>query len=260
MKAMKVYGLKTRLIKEGDDICKILIQSICESGLSLKDGDVLVVTSKAVSTAEGRIVHLENIKTRREAREIGEKYSLKPEFMELIMREADEILGGVKGAVYTYKKGLLIANAGIDSSNAPENCVILHPVDPHRSAEEIRRRIMEETGKKVAVIIADSRVQPSRTGNVGFALAVSGLDPVIDERGKKDIYGKEMKLTRRAVADNLVCAAELFLCERNEMTPFALIRNAPIKLVENADNEKMIINRNEDIFFAGLREYFKRKG
>ncbi|MFA4936157.1 MAG: coenzyme F420-0:L-glutamate ligase, partial [Candidatus Methanoperedens sp.] len=200
---MQLSGIKTPLIKPGDDMAEVLSESMNALGIKPQDNDIIVLAESAVASAEGRVVRLEDITPGKEAIELSKIYETDPRKMELILRESEEILGGIPGVVVTITKGVLSPSAGIDNSNAPEGHVVLLPKDPKRSAIEIRKKLMEEYSCNIAVIIGDSRTQPLRLGCVGIALACAGIEPVEDMRGHKDLFGKPLLITRRATADNL---------------------------------------------------------
>ncbi len=183
MSFLEVFGIKTDLVKVGDDLVHALKNSMAKAGLSLRDGDILVVSESTVATAEGRVVALDDVTPSDLAITMAGRYCKDPREMELILRESDEIVGGIPGVVLTMKKGFLYPNAGIDNSNAPPGHVVLFPADAQKSASEIRKRIAN--GKEIGVIIGDSRTHPLRLGCVGVALACEGLEPVEDARGQK---------------------------------------------------------------------------
>jgi coenzyme F420-0:L-glutamate ligase/homotetrameric cytidine deaminase len=178
------------------------------------------------------------------------KYCKDPREMELILQESDEIMGGIPGVVLTLREGFLYPNAGIDSSNAPPGHVVLFPADAQKSAFEIRERMAK--GRKIAVIIGDSRTHPLRLGCVGVALACAGLEPVEDARGQKDLFGRELKITRKAVADNLVSAAQIVMGEGDEGIPAVIIKGAPVSISE-ADCAIPTIAPQECMYIGALR-------
>jgi coenzyme F420-0:L-glutamate ligase/homotetrameric cytidine deaminase len=223
-------GIKTDLVKVGDDLVKALEEGMAKACLALQDGDILVISESCVATAEGRVTRLQSVTPSGLAFALAKRYCKDPREMELILRESDEILGGIPGVVLTMNKGFLYPNAGIDSSNAPFGYVVLFPADARRSAAEIRRRMCK--GKRIGVIIGDSRTHPLRLGCVGVALGCAGLEPVVDARGQKDLFGRELKITRKAVADNLVSAAQLVMGEGDEGIPAVIIRDAPVPIQE----------------------------
>lgn len=229
-----MFGIKTPIIREGDDIVQILKTALEESGLVPVDGDIFVLAESAVGTAERRVVKLKDITPGGRAKELGDQYGIDPREMELVLQECDEIFGGVPGAALTITKGVLAPNAGIDASNAPEGYVVLLPEDPRKSSENIRHRLEQHYSCRLGVIIGDSRTQPLRLGCSGIALGVSGFVPVEDARGTNDIYGKPLRITYKAVADNLVSAAELLMGEAGERVPCVLVRGAPVSMVNES--------------------------
>lgn len=248
-KQMRLYAVKTHVIEFGENVVETILESLKRQNLPLEDNDVVAITSKIISLVEGRVVKLSDVKPSDKAKEIAEKFSLQPEFAELILQEADEIYGGVEKAVLTLKNNVLTANAGIDNKNAPENCAVLWPKDAKKWAVHIRKKVAEEIGKKIAVIIVDSGLVPLRKGTVGLALAVAGFKPVDDCRGVKDIYGKPLIITQHAIADNLASAAHLLMGEATEKTPIVVIRGAPIEFNDGAyDSVEMMIPFGECIF------------
>ncbi|WP_292375119.1 coenzyme F420-0:L-glutamate ligase [Methanosarcina sp. UBA411] len=232
--SIQIFGIKTPIIREGDDIVQILETALEEAGLVPVEGDIFVLAESAVGTAERRVVKLESVTPGERAKVLGEKYEIDPREMELVLQECDEIFGGVPGAALTITKGVLAPNAGIDASNAPEGHVILLPEDPRKSSEKIRKELEQRYSCKLGVIIGDSRTQPLRLGCSGIALGVSGFVPVEDARGTNDIYGKPLRITYKAVADNLVSAAELLMGEAGERVPCVLIRGAPVNMVNES--------------------------
>ncbi len=231
---MQLLGIRTPLIKPDDNISRVLIEAMKANGIRPQDNDIIVLAESAVATAEGRIVDLETVTPSKKAVQLSRLYDTDPRKMELIIRESDEILGGIPGVVVTITKGVLSPSAGIDNSNAPEGHVVLLPEDPKKSAVKIREKLMAEYGCNIAVIIGDSRTQPLRLGCVGIALGCAGIEPVEDVRGKTDLFGKPLLITRRATADNLVSAAEIIMGEADESIPAVLIRDAPAIFVSGS--------------------------
>lgn len=227
---MRLFAVKTRIIKMSENPVEVILKSLQEQNLQLEDNDILAITSKIISYAENRVLRLSGVKPSEKAKELAQKFSLQPEFAELILREADKIYGGVEKAVLTLKNGILTANAGIDNKNAPVGFAVLWPSNAEKWAMHIREEIKRRIGKKVAVLIIDSSLIPLRIGTVGLALAVAGFKPIRDCRGEKDIYGKPLVITRHAVADNLASAAHLLMGEAAEQTPIVLIKDASVDL------------------------------
>lgn len=225
---MRLYSVKTRIVNTGDNLVEVILESLKEQNLQLKDNDILALTSKIVAYAEGRVVKLSKIKSSEEAKKLAQQFSLQPEFAELILREADKIYGGVEKAVLALKNGILTANAGIDNKNAPVDSVVLWPNNAQKWAKHIREEIGIKTGKHVAVLIVDSGLVPLRIGTTGLALAVAGFKPIKDCRSETDLFGKPLTITRHAVADDLASAAHLLMGEAAEKVPMVLIRDASV--------------------------------
>ena len=190
----------------------------------LKDGDVLVISSKFVAVSEGRTVRLSSVRVGARARELAAKYRMDPRLCELVVRESDEVLGGIPGFLLTTKDGLLTPNAGIDKSNVKHGTVVLYPRRPEASARRIREALQYSLGVSVGVIICDSRLSPTRRGTTGVAIAASGIEAVLDMRGRRDLFGNVLKVTSQGIADDLSSAAEVLMGESDEATPMVLVR------------------------------------
>jgi len=236
---MELYGIKTPIIKPGENIVDILVKSLGGIDFKLQDGDIIVFAESAIATAEGRVIDLKTIKPSKRAMDLGKQYAIDPREMELILHESDNIIGGINGFVLALKNGFLSPNAGIDSSNAPEGYVVLLPENPDKSAREIRRKLEEGYNCNLAVIIGDSRTHPLRWGCTGIAIGCSGIDAVEDERGKRDLFGKPLEVTRKAVADNIVSAAQILMGECDESVPAVIMRDAPVEIKEVEGIPKM---------------------
>ncbi len=250
---LQVFPIKTERIDVGCDLTSVILNSLGSQNLELEDGDVLAVSSKVLSTSQGRVVRLSGVEASEEAGRLAEAHSLEPEFVELVLREADEVYGGVHGALLTLKDGVLTANAGVDHKNAPPGHAALWPRNPWMEAERIRREILRRTGRRIGVIIVDSHLSPLRMGTRGLALAVAGFRPVADLRGRTDLYGRRIRITRHSIADDLASTAHLVMGEADEGTPAALIRGAPITLTEDVNPSETLISCDECIYVKGLK-------
>ena len=259
---MELFPIKTPIIKPGDNIVDITINSLKVLNLKLKDKDILVFAETPVGTAQNRIVDVNDVKEiGQKARELAIKYKMEPIFTQIILNEADIILGGVEGVLLTEKDGILIANAGVDQSNSGgKNKFSLFPDNPQKTAADIRRKIIYISGvKELGVIIADSRVQPMKKGVIGVAIGVAGIEPVENNIGRKDLFGMELRHTTRAVADDLVSASELLMGEADEQIPIVLIRNAPVIFTDREIlADEMLMPRQKCLFmnvFKDLEAY-----
>lgn len=250
-KLMQLLAIRTPTIRPGDDLVRILLETLKKQGTQLQNGDVVVLAESAVATAEGRVVRLADIEPTEEACELALNYQLDPREMQLIIEECDEIFGGVPGAALTITRGTLSPNAGIDSSNAPDGCVVLLPEDSQKSASLIREELEKAFSCHIGIIIGDSRTQPLRLGCVGIALGTSGIEPVEDARGSLDIFGKELTITRKAVADNMVSAAQLVMGEAGESIPAVIIRGAPVRMIEGSI-DMPLFSREECMYYSNI--------
>jgi len=245
---MQLFGIRTKLIQPEDDLVDIILDAAREQKLLIEDKDILTITSKAVATVQGRILKLNSIKPSKKARKLAEKHDLEPTYVEIVLREADEVYGGVHKALLTLKNNVLIANAGVDHKNAPEGYVILWPEKPHESAEKIRSEILKKTGKHVGVLIVDSRITPLRMGTTGVAIGIAGFEPIVDCRGARDLYGNLVLITRFALADDLASAAHLIMREADERVPAVIIRGVPANLSEKINPDSITISAEECLF------------
>ncbi len=250
MTSFLTVGIRTRIIHAGDDLVEALLGGILQTDAGcFAEGDIVVLAESAVATSEGRIVCLDTVRPGQESVRLGERHGIDPRLVEVVKRESDEIVGGIPGHLLCMKGGTLLPNAGVDASNAPPGCVVLLPKDPDRSARTIREEIGSRTGTRVGVIIADSRTHAMRSGCSGVAIGCSGLPSVIDVRGRSDLFGRPLEVTRQALADNIASAAEIVMGEADESTPAALIRGLGIPI---GDYEGVESIAAEDCLFMGL--------
>ncbi len=191
-------------IVEGDDLGELIATRV-----ELEPGDIVVVSHKAVSKAEGRVVRLDDVEASDRARELAADHD--PRQLEVILRESTRVVRTRAPLVISETPhGFVCASAGVDASNAPgPDMLVLLPLDPDASAAAIRRTLRRRTGHDVGVIVSDSFGRPWRTGIVDVAIGVAGLRPVEDWRGRRDANGYELRSTVVAVADEIAAAAEL---------------------------------------------------
>ncbi len=232
---MELYSIKLPLIKENAPLLDIIIKNIRKSGKSLKEGDIIVIAEKVIATSQGRVVKLSEVKEISEKAKIfAKKYDMDERYVELILREASMILGGMRHVILAKVNDFLIANAGIDQSNAGIGNVVLLPKDLKELVWDYWRKLRKEFRiSNFGVIIADSRVQPLRKGTIGIAIATAGFEPVEDLRGQPDLFKRPMEITLRAVADDLTSAAQFLLSEADQQTPVVIIRDSGVEFTEN---------------------------
>lgn len=191
----------------------------------LKERSIVVITSKVVAICEGRCVLQTKYK--------GDKKELAKKEAEFYL---EQVINPNASWMHTIKKGLLVGSAGVDKSNSG-NYFTLWPKDPSNSAKKIYKLLKEKTGvKDFGVVITDSHTLPFRRGLLGFSIAYFGFKPLIDDRGKKDLFGYEMHLAQRNIPDTLAAAAVFIMGESGEQTPIAIVTDLP-KEIEFLDKE-----------------------
>lgn len=200
------------------------------------EGDILVIASKVLAYSQGLLEKVDNQK----------------EFRSLIKRESDRVLEEGE-MILTLKNKVLIPNAGIDNSNTPQGEVVLWPNKPFESANLLRQQLLERSRlSNLGVIISDSHCQPLRMGTSGLAIGWAGFEGVKDERGAKDLFGREMLYTRIAVADNLASAANLIMGETNASIPFVIVRNYAASFTSRTFSETDYFIEPGDCIYRGL--------
>ena len=230
-----------------------LFKSITTSCLKFKNGDIIVVSSKYVSMSEGRVLKLSKIKVSKKARLLAARFDMDPKIAEITLRESEYILGGISGFLLTIRDGMIAPNAGIDKSNVPPGFIILYPLDAFRSAEKLRSRFLKSLNIRVGIVIADSRLMPTRIGTVGVAIGCAGFEPIEDERGKKDLFGNILQVTRKAVADGLSSIGVATMGEADESTPAVIVRGFKVTPTDRKlSKEDMTIDPSQDIYIRGL--------
>ena len=233
----------------GDDLAGQIMDSANRQDTPVESGDILVVTQKIVSKAEGRVVSIDSVEASSLALSITEGHRRDPRHTELILRESRRIVRMDRGVIIseTYH-GFNCANAGIDASNIPgDGTVALLPLDPDASARGIRQAIKERAGAEVAVIISDTFGRPWRSAAVNVAIGVAGFNPLLSYVGQEDSHGNMMYTTVIAVADELAATAEL-VTGKVLGIPVAIIRGYPYEPMEDASNQALIRDPDKDLF------------
>jgi len=221
-------------------------------GGQVRDGDVIVVSSKFVAVAEGRVVALDSVVPTPGALALAKRWKMPAELCELIIRESDGIVGGVAGFILTLKEGLLTPNAGIDKSNIEHGKVVLYPRDPLESAVALVEALRFRRGVSIGVVIADSRLMPTRKGTVGVALAAAGMDAIVDLRGKPDLFGNVLKVTSQAIADDLCSGAQIVMGEADEATPMVLVRGLAAASPSVYPMSSFAVDPNQCVYMRSL--------
>ena len=241
-------------IRPGDDLGRLIAEAwwalIAEDAtLAPAAGDVIVVTQKVVSKAEGRVVDLAEVKPRAEAVEWARQWAKDPRQVEVVLRESAEIVRMAHGVIISRTHhGFVCANAGVDASNVGEgDLVTLLPEDSDRSALGLRSAILEELGVDVGVVVSDSFGRPWRLGITDVALGVAGFAPLADLRGEADTEGREMKATVVAVADQLASTAEL-TSGKTSRRPVVLIRGVELPHGTGSVAADVVMPADQDLF------------
>ena len=215
------------LIQPGDDIVSLIVDGALTEDLGLRDGDVLVISSKVVSKSEGRQVSLQHVAPSARAMRLAKATDKDARLVELILRESRRVSRHRRGVLVTeHRLGFVSANSGLDRSNieSGDSDALMLPLDPDASAQRIRERLAGRHGIDVAVVISDTHGRPFRIGNVGVAIGVAGMPALKDLRGRTDLYGRELEITQQAYADLVASAAHLLCGEADEGYPAILIR------------------------------------
>src|ERR671917_138289 len=212
-------------IRPGDDLAALAAEA---AGTEVRDGDVVIVTHKVVSKAEGRLVDLHTVEPSALAKAFASRYGKDPRQIEVVLRESRRIVRMDRGLIISETPhGFVCANAGVDASNVPgDDVVCLLPVDPDGSAAKLREALAERTGSDPAVIVSDSFGRPWRDGITNVAIGVAGMQPLADYRGKRDPHGFPLEASVLAVADELAAAAELVM-GKTAGIPVAIVRGYP---------------------------------
>lgn len=214
------------LIQPGDDLAAVILASLEKSGWALQNGDVLVMAQKVVSKAENRIVDLAGVTPSPRAVELAREVDKDPRLVELILLESKAVVRHRPGVlIVEHRLGFVMANAGIDRSNVNggEQALLL-PLDPDRSAAEIRRAIVARAKVDIGVLIIDSFGRAWRNGTIGTAIGASGVPTLLDLRGRPDLYGRPLETTEVGWADELASAASLMMGQASEGRPVILVR------------------------------------
>jgi len=231
-----------------DDLGNIILKAIKQNRLEIMDGDILVVAHKIVSKAEGRIVRLAGVKPSPKAIKMAKEHSKDPRIMELILKESTQILRAKNGIIVSETKGgLVCANAGVDQSNVEGDAALLLPVDPDRSASRLLDTVKKKTGKEIAVVIMDTFGRPFREGQVNVAIGVAGMSPIKSYIGSKDMYGRKLRVSEIAVADEIASAAELVM-GKSEGVPAAIMRGYRFEKAAKSSAKLLQRSREQDLF------------
>ena len=239
----------------GDSLGELVTQATRAQGITPDARSTLIVAQKVVSKAEGRRVRLADVDVTAEAQALADLTGKDPRLVSLILRESRSIVRTRPGLIIAeHHTGHILANAGIDGSNVGDaggfdgETVLLWPEDPDASARALTRHLGEAFGMPVPVIISDSLGRPWRIGTVGFAIGVSGFQPVWDQVGERDLDGRVMQVTAPAVADALAASASLVQGETDQGQPVVWAQGFDLRLAEEASAQQLLRPVEQDMF------------
>lgn len=257
---LEIFGVEDiPLISPGDDIPLIIFNALTKNSISLEDRDIVIIAQTIVSKSLGRLRNIGDIIPSQEAIDLHNimaplirKNNLpdkSPELIQAILDESRQVLKAEHVMIVETNHGFICANAGIDKSNVGEgNVISLLPLDSDNEAEKIRISLQNLTKKKIAVLISDSFGRSFRLGAVGVALGVSGISPILDKRGSKDLYGRELQSTIIGQIDNLTSAAQLIMGETDEGLPVVIVRGYEYSIMEKSSINKILRKSEIDLF------------
>lgn len=234
-------------VRPGDDLAALILDAVAATGEELRDGDLLVVTHKIISKAEGQLIDLREVEPSDLARRHAERWAKDPRQIEVVLRESARIVRMANGIIIAETRhGFVCANAAVDASNVESEFVCLLPEDPDASAAALRATLRERVGLDLPIIVSDSFGRAWRFGITNVAIGVSGLAPLADYRGQQDGFGRTMHASVLAVADELAAAAEL-VANKLDARPVALIRGYGFTRAEGSGKE-LLLDPTRDLF------------
>lgn len=246
------------LVAPGDDLSALIVAALSRAGIALRDGDILAVTSKILSRAEGRFVDLSTVVVSPEARRLAAEVDKDPRLVELILRESSAVSRKARGTIIVrHRLGFISANAGIDCSNSVPAFAtpgsgpwaLLLPTDPDGDAERIRQALIQSHEQapgqapapgsrlRIGIVITDSLGRPFRLGTVGAAIGVAGMPALWDRRGEADIYGRRLETTITALADQVAAATDLVAGQAAEGRAVVHVRGLRFPVGEHRASE-----------------------
>jgi coenzyme F420-0:L-glutamate ligase / coenzyme F420-1:gamma-L-glutamate ligase len=231
-----------------------LYEAISMTNFHFLTNDIIIVSSKFVSISEGSVIEIDGVKVTPKAKLVAKRFQMDERLAELVLRESEYVYGGIPGFLLCRKNGMLCPNAGIDKSNIPKGHAVLYPRMPFESADRLRQKFLNKSGLRIFVVISDSRLMPGRLGTTGIAIALSGFEPVIDERGELDLFGNVLRVTMRAVGDGLASMAVALMGESRESTPVVVVRGFDVKAANRSMTwQDLAIDPLEDIYLRSFK-------
>ena len=231
-----------------NDLSAMILAAISHSQIEIQNDDILVVTHKIVSKAEGRVIDLASIKPSTKAIRMAKEHDKDPRIMELILNESTQILRAKNGIIISETKhGFVCANAGVDQSNVEGDTAVLLPVAPDESASRLQDAVKKKVGKEIAVVITDTFGRTFRNGQTNVAIGIAGINPIKSYIGTYDMYGRKLRVTEIAVADEIASAAELVM-GKAEGTPVAIVRGYNFEKASKTSVKSLLRAKERDLF------------
>ena len=242
------------VIQPGDDLTKLTITGLSDSGITLTHGDVLVFAQKIVSKAEDRFINLNQVTPSSRAEKMADETGKDARLVEVILKESVRIVRTRENLIIVeHRLGFVCANAGVDHSNVsspggqPGEWVLLLPENPDESAQRLRKELQDSTGANIGVLIIDSHGRAWRLGTVGITIGIAGFPALLDMRGEPDLYGNTLMVTQVGLADEVAAGASAVMGQADEGRPIVHVRGLPYELREGSLRE-LIRPKNEDLF------------
>jgi coenzyme F420-0:L-glutamate ligase / coenzyme F420-1:gamma-L-glutamate ligase len=231
-----------------NDLSAMILAAISHSQIEIQNDDILVVTHKIVSKAEGRVIDLASIKPSTKAIRMAKEHDKDPRIMELILNESTQILRAKNGIIISETKhGFVCANAGVDQSNVEGDTAVLLPIAPDESASRLQDAVKKKVGKEIAVVITDTFGRTFRNGQTNVAIGIAGINPIKSYIGTYDMYGRKLRVTEIAVADEIASAAELVM-GKAEGTPVAIVRGYNFERASRSSVKSLLRAKERDLF------------
>ena len=252
MSTIELKALKNiPFIEPGDNLVEIICNNLEENNQDVHDNDVFVIAQKIISKSEDRYIDINKIEISSEAQDLATKLKRHPGLIQCVLNESKKIISIEKGVlIVEHNLGYINVNAGVDFSNIPDNknLALLLPTNPSKSANEIQKRLSKKLNKNISIIISDSMTRPYRLGVTNFALASSNIQSLIDLSGTTDMYGKSLKHTEIAVADEIASAAGILMGQSDEMKPIILVKGFDMNQYEINDAINLTVNNEDDLY------------
>ncbi len=251
--SIELFGLENIPIIDGNsDISLIIKEAIDEQGCGLHHGDIILIAETLIAKSEENFIRLDELTPSGRAIDLAEKSGKDPKLVQAILDESNEIICvGPNFIITETKHGFVCANAGIDESNVGDGLATPMPKDPDKSASEIREYLESEFKQDIAVIITDTQGRAFRIGAIGTAIGCSGISPIWERVGEKDLYGRELETTVCATCDELSAAASLIMGQADEGLPVVVLRGFDsFDTLRNVDSniKSVLMPKSMDVF------------